>query len=481
MAKAGILIVEDSFIVAFHLQKTLESEGYTVIGTEASGEGAVELLEKVKQKPDLVLMDIMLGGKLDGIETTRIIRSKYSLPVIYITALTDKETIQRAKITEPYGYLTKPFEDREIFTVIEMALYKHDIECKLRQSEEKFFSTVRSISDAVIIIDEEFKVVYMNPSAEQTTEWHLSDVQGKFVFNVLRLKDAQTDEFPVNPFQCVLGMTHGNSLPENLILLSRSGREHYIGEGSMSSVIDSKGKFIGLVVIFRDVTEKVEHERVVRELEKQRLSALLEGQEQERSRIAKDLHDGLGQMLSAIKMNINLLGRDEEKVNRLYKLIDEAIQESVRISENLLPAKLKDFDLPTCLKSLCNQIHETSHVPVLFESLGNIPEVEQNQKVNFYRIAQEAINNAIKHADASAINVQLTEDYDRIQLIIEDDGKGMNNNRNLDQSKHHGLVNMKERAQIMGGKLTIESDANRGTLIIVEAPINSKILTHGEI
>src|SRR5437868_6397247 len=105
MAKAGILIVEDSFIVAFHLQKTLESEGYTVVGTEASGESALELLEK--KKPDLVLMDIMLSGKLDGIETTRIIRSRYNLPVIYITALTDKETIQRAKITEPYGYLTK--------------------------------------------------------------------------------------------------------------------------------------------------------------------------------------------------------------------------------------------------------------------------------------------------------------------------------------------------------------------------------------
>jgi PAS domain S-box-containing protein len=479
MAKAGILIVEDSFIVAFHLQKTLESEGYTVVGTEASGEGALELLEK--QKPDLVLMDIMLNGKLDGIETTRLIRMKYNLPVIYITALTDKETIQRAKITEPFGYLTKPFEDREIFTVIEMALYKHDIECRLRQSEEKFFSTVKSISDSVMIIDDQFKILYMNPSAEQTSGWQLSDMQGKFIFNVLRLKDFLTDEFPVNPFQCILSAKRPNALPENLILLSREGKEHHIGEGSMSSIIDTKGRFMGLVIIFKDVTEKVEHEKLVRELEMKRLTALLEGQEQERSRIAKDLHDGLGQMLNAIKMNVNLLGREESKVNTLYKLIDEAIQESVRISENLLPAKLKDFDLATCLKSLCNQIHETSEVPVFFESLGAIPEVEQTQKVNLYRIAQEAINNAIKHADATAINVQLNEDYDRIQLMIEDDGKGIEKNNTYDQSKHHGLVNMQERAQIMGGKLTIESDADRGTLIIVEAPLNSKILTHGEI
>ncbi len=145
LSKAGILIVEDSFIVAYHLQTTLESEGFRVLSTQDSGEGALEFIEK--QRPDLVLMDIMLNGRMDGIETARIIKLRYNLPIIYITALTDKDTIQRAKITEPYGYLTKPFEDREIFTVIEMALYKHDIETRLRQSEEKHF-TARSISDA---------------------------------------------------------------------------------------------------------------------------------------------------------------------------------------------------------------------------------------------------------------------------------------------------------------------------------------------
>src|SRR5688500_13649025 len=190
MSKAGILIVEDSFIVAFHLQKTLEKEGYIVSGTEASGEGALTFLEKTR--PDVVLMDIMLNGKIDGIETARTIRSRFDLPVIYLTALTDRETIQRAKITEPFGYLTKPFEDRELFTVIEMALYKHEIESKLRQSEEKYFSTVKSISDAVMVIDEQYKVIYMNPAAEIHTDFPLSQAQGKLIFDVLKLKDSQT-------------------------------------------------------------------------------------------------------------------------------------------------------------------------------------------------------------------------------------------------------------------------------------------------
>ena len=191
MSKAGILIVEDSFIVAFHLRKTLESEGYEVMGIENSGEAAIAFIEK--QRPALVLMDIMLGGRMDGIETTRTIRSRYHLPVIYITALTDKETIQRAKITEPYGYLTKPFEDREVFTVVEMALYKHEIELKLRQSEEKFFSTVRSISDAVIIIDEQYRITYMNPSAEAITGWALPKMSGRALQEIFLLRDSVTE------------------------------------------------------------------------------------------------------------------------------------------------------------------------------------------------------------------------------------------------------------------------------------------------
>lgn len=469
MSKAGILIVEDSFIVAFHLQKTLESEGYAVMGTETSGEAALALLEK--QKPDLILMDIMLAGRLDGVETARTIKSRYNLPVIFITALTDKETIQRAKITEPYGYLTKPFEDREVFTVIEMALYKHDIELKLRKSEEKYFATVKSISDAVLIIDEQYRITYMNPSAEATIGCRLNEVQGKSLLNVFVLKNSNTEEFPVNPLQCVLNQGRTNSLAPDLTLVSRNGHERPIGEGSMSPVINERGKFIGLVIIFKDLSDKVAHEKLLKEFDKNHLAALMEGQEQERSRIARDLHDGLGQMLNAIKMNINLLGQNDPKLNSLYHQIDEAIQESIRISENLLPSKLKDFDLSTCLRSLCNSISKSADIPVSFESFGNARYIEQAQKINFYRIAQEAINNALKHAQADSISVLLNEDGDKIELTIEDDGKGFEKNSTYDQSQHHGLVNMRERAAIMGGKLTIESDTERGTLIIVEAPV----------
>jgi PAS domain S-box-containing protein len=471
LSKAGILIVEDSFIVAYHLQTTLESEGYRVLGTEDSGEGALAFLEK--NKPDLILMDIMLNGTMDGIETARSVKAKYNLPVIYITALSDKDTIQRAKVTEPFGYLTKPFEDREIFTVIEMALYKHDIESRLRQSEEQYFSTIRSISDAVVVLDKHFCISYLNPSAQSLTGWTLPKAQGKPFLEVMMVRNVGEDTTYINPLQCSLE-GRVSSIHKNLCLISNAGHETPIGEGSISPVIDNKENCTGLVMIFKDLTEKTERERLMKEFETRRMAALFEGQEKERIRIAKDLHDGLGQMLNAIKMSVNLNSTNDKRADELSKLIDDAIQESIRISENLLPSKLRDFDLATCLRSLCTQMRSSVNLQISFESLGSPQEIDQKQKINFYRIAQEALNNAVKHARAKSIMVQLNEETDSIQLSVEDDGQGLAAaNEVKSNSARNGLVNMRERAEIMGGTFIIESDENRGTLIIVEAPVQN--------
>jgi len=472
MSKATILIVEDSFIVSYHLQATLENEGYTVVGKCDSGEAAIEFISKTS--PDIVLMDIMLNGQLDGIQAASLIKNRFNVPVIYITALTDKDTINRAKHTEPYGYVTKPFEDREIFTVIEMALYKHDIESRLRQSEEKYFSTVNCISDAVVAIDRSYQISFMNPSAIAVTQWTLEEALGKPVMEILHLKDEITHDSPVNPIQCPIGMGNLSRMPDELVLVGRHGREIPIGESSLSPLLDSRGNFMGLIVVFKNMSEKRDHQNLILELERSRKAALIEGQEKERWRIAKDLHDGLGQMLNAIKMNAKLVVQNDSEGLNLSRLLDEAIQESVRISENLLPAKLRDFDLSVCLRSLCGSIAKTTGVNISYESLGENFKMIQSQKVNFHRITQEAVNNAIKHAQASSISVQLYEGNDMVRLSIEDNGRGITHDDAL--SGRNGLINMRDRAEILGGKLTIESDQRRGTMIIVEVPLEKLVL-----
>ena len=150
MANTRILIVEDESIVAKDIQTSLTGLGYTVVGIVAFGEEAVERVGELK--PDLILMDVMLKGAMDGIEAAERIRREHSVPVVYLTAYTDDDTLRRAKVTEAFGYLLKPFEDRELRTTIEMALYKHTMERKLRESREWIETTLRCISDAVIAL-----------------------------------------------------------------------------------------------------------------------------------------------------------------------------------------------------------------------------------------------------------------------------------------------------------------------------------------
>lgn len=140
MSKKKILVVEDEAIVAKNIQRCLNKLGYTVPSIVATGEDAIKKVED--SPPDLVLMDIELLGEMDGIEAAKLIKSRFDIPVIYLTAYADEKTLERAKITEPFGYITKPFEDRDLHGTIEMALYKHKTEEALNKQREKFISVL---------------------------------------------------------------------------------------------------------------------------------------------------------------------------------------------------------------------------------------------------------------------------------------------------------------------------------------------------
>ncbi|MDZ7344982.1 MAG: response regulator, partial [candidate division KSB1 bacterium] len=137
-----ILVVEDESIVAKHIQTSLERLGYVVPVVASSGEDAIENAALVQ--PDLVLMDVKLKGMMDGIEAAEKILHQLDVPIVYLTAYADDDTLKRAKITEPYGYILKPFQERELHTTIEMAINKHKVERKLKAREqfEKLIATL---------------------------------------------------------------------------------------------------------------------------------------------------------------------------------------------------------------------------------------------------------------------------------------------------------------------------------------------------
>lgn len=155
--KTRILIVEDETLVSFDLKNIISGLGYEVIGVVRTGEEAFS--KAFEEKPDLILMDIMLSGKLNGIETAEQIKKSIDVPIIYLTAYADKNTLQSAKITEPYGYIIKPFEERLLQSTIELALYKFKMELKLRESEKRYKQLAEKLKEVNESKDQFFSLI----------------------------------------------------------------------------------------------------------------------------------------------------------------------------------------------------------------------------------------------------------------------------------------------------------------------------------
>lgn len=264
IAKARIFIVEDSSVVALDLQRSLQNMGYHVMGVFSSGEEAIEVIPTLPA--DLIMMDIHLKGKLDGVETAAIIRSKVDIPVIYLTAYSDQETLERAKITDPFGYIIKPFEIRELNTAIEMALYKHKMEYKLRESEKWLSTTLQSIGDAVIAIDKAGLVIFLNPVAERLTGWDHQSAYRRPLTEVFHIINEATGEALKNPVAKIF--EHGTTvrLVDHTLLINRYGQKIPI-DNNAAPIRDKNGQIAGVVLVFRDITERRKQEQVLEQSE----------------------------------------------------------------------------------------------------------------------------------------------------------------------------------------------------------------------
>ncbi len=163
MSKTRIFVVEDEVIVARDIMQQLGELGYEAIGTCTRGEEA--LVEVERLRPGLILMDIQLAGAMDGIAAAKLIRERYALPVVFLTAFAETETLNRAKLSEPFGYILKPFDERELRTVIEIALFKHQSDLNLRASEERFRSLIETSLDAVMLTGPEGRIFDANAAA----------------------------------------------------------------------------------------------------------------------------------------------------------------------------------------------------------------------------------------------------------------------------------------------------------------------------
>ncbi len=272
MKHIDVLIVEDEVIVAENLSLKLQNLGYTVAGIAVSGNEAVEMA--LLFRPQLILMDIKLQGELDGIETVEKIKKHLDIPVIYLTAHSDRNTLARAKTSKPNGYVLKPFDELDLAAQIELALYKHEADRQVREQREWLRVTLASIGDAVIATDAEGVITFLNPVAESLTGWPADEAIGTPLGNVFRIINEYTREPVEDPVHKVLQTGAIVGLANHTLLIRRDGKEVPIDD-SGAPIKDSVGRIQGVVLTFRDISESKKVEKAIFESE-QRLRLFVE-------------------------------------------------------------------------------------------------------------------------------------------------------------------------------------------------------------
>jgi two-component system, cell cycle sensor histidine kinase and response regulator CckA len=252
MNSARVMIVEDDRIVARDIRTQVSRMGHSVVGVTGSGEEAVTLA--AAEQPDLVLMDIRLEGEMDGIEAAQRIRSKNRIPVVFLTAYGNEEIVRRASLTEPFGYLLKPFDEPQMRTVIQMALYKREAESRVRLGEKRYAATLASIADGVISTDEEGRVDFMNPAAEKLTGWLSDEAVGRHLSEIFKIIDEETRVPLESPATRLLASGSSSPTGNRSLLLARGGREVLIEE--RCSPVENEGAVAGTVLVFTDHTQR---------------------------------------------------------------------------------------------------------------------------------------------------------------------------------------------------------------------------------
>lgn len=259
-----ILIVEDEGLVADNLADLLSSDGYRVVGIAESSEGALELVPQLM--PDLILMDVRIKGSMDGIATTAKLREHFDIPVVYLTAHTDHQTVDRAKTTGAFGYLTKPVYPMNLSITIEMAIHKHRADRAMRNQRSWMATVLSTMADAMAVIDSDRKVQFLNGPAEALTGWTNEQCRDVDIATVLRLRDAVTDadvdELLTPPYK----PQPPSELPRDLVASKRNGRTFPI-EGALAPSVD-EGRVVGAVVTFRDATSRKARDNEIRHMDK---------------------------------------------------------------------------------------------------------------------------------------------------------------------------------------------------------------------
>lgn len=255
MNKTKILVVEDEIIVAKDIQNSLIKLGYDVPATASSFASAMEKIEMLR--PNLVFLDIKLKGELDGINIAEEIKKNYHIPVIFLTSFVDKVTLDRAKITEPYGYLVKPFNESDLQTTVEMALYKFEKDKEMKEINTGYASALKNLDESIIIIDTDCRITYLNPKAESITGYGNESAQGIDIFLVVTIENEDKGVLTRDHLEKMMNSRSVMNMADCMITIKRT-QQSFRASVTSSPIRDEKNLLLGNAFLINEITGKVQ-------------------------------------------------------------------------------------------------------------------------------------------------------------------------------------------------------------------------------
>ena len=471
--KSSILHVIDDDPSSLHLLEfILKQKGYNVTSS-TSGEKALNHFEK--EKPDLILLDILMP-KMDGYEVCRKIKQKPEIkdvPVIFITASNDTEELIRGFDAGAVDFISKPINKPELLarvnTHLELKLSRdqladanlgliNEIENR-KQAEEKFKALSETAFEAILFL-KGTHIIETNKSAREIFGFPKNGEQ-------LQSIDSFLDEKGLKILKSILKTKETG--PWELIFYKNDGESFY---GLVQhQFIQYKGEKINVIAV-RDITRQKEHDKEI-------LNAIIETQENERKRFSRDLHDGLGAILSTLKIYANLLQKEdrsleekEEILQEMKKAINMAVESARTIANNIMPSLLMDHGFMKALKSFVDAINKTESVKIKLSYPENLKRFDNNTETHLYRILLELINNTLKHANAKTIHIEINRTKKELFIDYKDDGKSFDFQKSYyNKDKGQGLRNIFSRVNFLNGKGTYLPTKDKSLHFRMEIPL----------
>jgi len=500
MAAIRVLVVEDEVIVAKIIAIQLKQLGYTVLDTASSGLAAIA--KALETKPDLVLMDIVLKGEMDGVTAASHIRNQINVPIVYLTAYSDDNTLQRAKLTQPCGYITKPFTANDLRVGVEIGMFKHQAAQELQDNRDQLATLLRSMSDAVIATDDQGAITFMNPAAETLTGWPQAEALGRASADVFQLIHEVTGVPVVNPVLRVLQEQQVVYLDHFTALVNREGIHIPIGD-TASPLKRPSGEVIGVVVVFWDLSDRRQTEVLAEALEQEKELNYLKSQFV--STVSHEFRNPLAIIRTATELLEQRQGISDAKKSSYLQRIKTSVRTMNQLMEDVLLMGQADASRLVCtlapldLKDFCRSLVEEyliieekhieeKHHKIIFSCQGECPDAWMDEKLLRY-ILTNLLSNAIKYTQANTA-IQLRLIIDRAKQVatfqVQDQGIGIPDvdqprlfdsffratNVGSVQGTGLGLAIVKRCVDAHSGHISLTSQVGVGTTVIVTFPLS---------